>query len=484
MTIYSTQTNSTPQLRYGAYGRTEYVESYYSEESRTVGITMNYGDSGQIVGLVPVFPCCNKESFGQLSWSMPDSGAASVFTITLPTGTTAQFSVDSTMSEDDIEAAIQAVLPSGFVAVVVSLSTPQPDIAVVVYIYAPAGSGDTYNGGDCILNRISGTDTYASENFSGGYDDSLCDCREGEYGADALPDTTLFPLPVFGEMTGTGTDLYKNDYNSFLFETPAISSGNTYRFFLDQKQGDTYVQVTALNNNTYGTFYNVGSLCANLLWKGFEINWAKVLQAFGAGSYRFRLQRQLFSRTAQCFQSPPFCLEEWDCQKAYRTTKFTTYYNGGIIGNISKTNCGGKSWSFCCKIQVDGIPKSSTPINWNDSIRIEGMLDHEEKQYERKTIKYTTGVVNRIRDEAVRKFRWRSGNLPFWFHDRFSVYGLMADRLTGSDYNLNNPDLTLKNFCIRPDSEYAPKYKGSSRYSKVDLVFKAEVEYLIRNRCC
>lgn len=484
MTIYSSNTNAAPMNQWGAFGRTAYTSAYYEETAKVPGTTMTYDDSGQVVGLVPVFPCCNREATGTISFQLPESAVDAFFTITLPTGTTAQFSANGNQTAAAVEAAIQAILPAGY-TVVITKTDNGSSVVFDGIIYAPSGTGSDYNGEPCVLNRISGTDTYSSTNFAGGYGDSLCDCREGEYGADALPDATQFPLPVFAQsVPGSTYDPYYNDFNSFLFETPAISTTNTYRFFLDQKQGDTYVEVARLNTNTYGTFFNVNTLCSNLIWKGFTINWSLVLQTFGEGNYKFRMMKQVFSRDPLCYSSPPFCLQEWECKAVERTTKFQATYSGGIFGSINKGDCGGKSWTFCCKTQVDGRPKLTSPILWNDSIRIEGMFGYEEKTFERSSIKYTTGLVKKIRDEAIRNFTWKSGNLPFWFHDRFAVYGLMADRLLVSDYNLNNADYTIKTYCVIANSDYSPKYKGYSRYTKVDVKFQSQNQYLIRTRCC
>lgn len=207
------------------------------------------------------------------------------------------------------------------------------------------------------------------------------------------------------------------------------------------------------------------------------------------GGFRLNMNSALFLKYGSvqtglpiityCQKSPPFCLKTFDCYLADRTTKFQAMYKGGKIGDITKSNAGG-SWSFCCVTSQN----RSTPLTWNDSIRVEGFFGYEKTDYERKSIKYQTGVVNKIRDEAIIKFQWKAGQLPFWFHERFKMYGLLADILKVSDYNINNSDYNLKNYKVQADSSYEPDYKGYSRYEKVNVEFKAAVSYLIRNRCC
>lgn len=525
----------------------------------------------------------------------------------------------------------------------------------------------------------------------------VTDCRQGDYRADIIADDTQFPLPVFA--SSDVTNQYENDSNSFLFELP-INFGGTLDFYLDKLINGVWTKVADLNTDDYGKFYSYQVLCFDKDWRGYRIDWNKVWSLQGTGMYKFRVHYSITPTTPTpepiyCFASPPFCLAEFNCYNADRTTKFEAYYAGGKIGDITKANSCQTSifdyWEYCCcqpifvndgtgcqeqtfkaftkftggandliqfqltkdystnpyiykfgkysndstgggfdngnnynaststytapcdgeyyfcggfyggitsnplnnnimyynligmyvyiydkynnfkqkvglisvgansiggpkinpmcngdqnctyykqysailnqgdyakvafEVYADGSQSTATvtinpsnqtscgffavtysaggqyypgpcgPVNWYDSIRVNGFFGREEKEYERNNIKYHTGIVNKIRDEAIRKFKWRSfGNtadnpgrgLPFWFHDRFSVYGLMADDLLVSDYNYNNSDYNLKRYCVQADTGYSPEYKGNSRYSNVELDFKSKKQTLARNRCC
>ena len=113
-----------------------------------------------------------------------------------------------------------------------------------------------------------------------------------------------------------------------------------------------------------------------------------------------------------------------------------------------------------------------------------GEFGYENTDYERKSIKYQTGVVNKIRDEAILKHTWKSSSLPFWFHERFKVYGLMADTLLVSDYNMNNADYNIKLYSVQGDSSYNPDWKNFPRETMVKCEFKPAIQNLKRNRCC
>lgn len=312
------------------------------------------------------------------------------------------------------------------------------------------------------------------------------------YKADELNDLD-FMLPVFAETNPVlPYDNYFNDINSWFFDFPtATTPGSTHVFYLDKYIGTSWVQQAVLNNDIYGTYYGIGALCDNLNWIGYKLEWQKVLSLKGEGIYRFRIQTSEFGVPDfdTCGASPPFCLKEFNCNLADRTTKWEAYYNGGKFGNIDKSHAG-SFWQLCCvETEIDStsgavIILSSNPIQWYDSIRMEGFFGSENTDTERKSIKYTTGLVNKIRDEVILKFSWRSGSLPFWIHERFKAYGLLADQLLVSDYNVNNPNYNIKRFPVIADSSYNPDYKGWSRNSKVKVEFKAQVQNIVRTRCC
>lgn len=563
------------------------------------------------------------------------------------------------------------------------------------------------------------------------------ECREGKYGSSSYD----FMLPVFSEsQLGTWGD-YKNDYNTWLFNVPSGSALASCSFFLDKKNGTSWVEQAELIDDTYGFYYSIGELCNKNYYTGFKLLWNKVLHELGEGVYRFRMGRttgtfkesinhikitfikpgvtatielnsvgygaicpaftcnsaltyaqnmqnlviwinnyqntisadpsfraewdgteiDLFGTLGQncscsatvlnvtyidyaqafidgensyqvvaCYATPPFCLNTWDCYAVDGTTRWEAFYSGGVIGNADKTKVG-QTWSFCCSgrpvvypelkavftmqfyqqgiiyenttftftpdlgytlcnpvtfvagttptqcatqlalaintyqaglgtpqfsavvppyatrrvditnlfgqnigmlIQYtdkDPIPSGNTiqlvlnsliaylpitptggstfiwniqtqfnggtnvsaqtnadatPILWQDAIRVGGEFGYETTEYERTSIKYQTGVINKIRDEALLKFKWKSSSLPWWFHERFKTYGLMADKTLVSDYNLNNADYSLKQYSVQLDSGYSPEFKGYTRNTLVNCEFKSATENLKRSRCC
>lgn len=170
---------------------------------------------------------------------------------------------------------------------------------------------------------------------------SKCDCRE-------WTNDECYINPVFATLTGS--DPLKNDHNMFLVEYPFFYSYQWNNpalsvFSIEEWDGTQWITTTTLTNNTYGTFYGFTSLCIPN-WKGFDINWQKILQAFGEGLYRFRVTSltNAFGGSTSLV-SEPFCLKEWSCAGTDVTVRWETTISGGRLGSIVDDQ---RVFDFCC----------------------------------------------------------------------------------------------------------------------------------------
>lgn len=462
----------------------------------------------QVAGLVPVFPCCNvtdpKAGFIFGNWDSAiggvycDGSHACIFQITFITngvttviGTFSSFIYTTNAS---ILSQITAILPVGFTG---TISSTSPAHRTVI-ITAPTGSGNTYNGTQVYCDLISdgcGGSIY-NQGFGGGVSGSCleCDCRQGDYKADAIADDRYFPLPVFA--TNSCSDSYHNDVNSWYFQYAntynAISNGD---FKLQELINGVWTTIATLNNNTYGTPFYTGTTCVNN-YSGFTLNWNLVLNAFGEGTYRFYLSGSYNgSLPPYCLFSPPFCLKTWDCNLTNGTVKIETTNCGGTFGSVTSQ---GNSWSICCQPLSTTNPVSNSctskplqvgqvaPLPYNDSIRFPGYFGREGADYQETIIKLGTGVIQNTRQEAIKTFTLDSDLLPFWFHQRLYSYGLMSDNVYISDYNMNNPNYNYKHFSVKRDSSYPIKYDNNSlRMKKIlGLKFKEGIQFTFKDNCC
>lgn len=210
------------------------------------------------------------------------------------------------------------------------------------------------------------------------FEESDIDCRysNGGYAADVVPNDMNYVLPVFGDPSNSSSPTYFNDFNTWLLNYPlnqdAVNGGN---FSLTKLVGGTYIKVATLNDNTYGIPYNnnldsspggrwpffeqagnpngnwpyvIGSATNSAdptkNYQGYTINWCLVLNYLGAGTYKFNaLWVDPTTDTSRNLISPPFCLNQYDCNATDGTVKFESVFTGGNAGDV---DIDGQVWSL------------------------------------------------------------------------------------------------------------------------------------------
>lgn len=308
---------------------------------------------------------------------------------------------------------------------------------------------------------------------------SKCDCRE-------WVNDDCYINPVFASLTDS--DPLKNDHNMFLLEYPFIWNFQFTNFvipnsFLSLEVWDgNFWSTTSANlaNNSMGTYYDFLSKCIPN-WKGFDIDWRKVLIAFGEGLYRIRSTSVLFGNTGYLV-TEPFCLKQWSCKGTHATVRWETTMAGGSLGSIIDDK---RVFNFCCSANTANTQFSKNPVvTWRDQIRVYGFFGKEKTEYERQNIEYNSGEVKQIRNEAIQKFEYESALQPKWIHDRLKAYAFMADELYVTDYNWNNSDYDIKKKRVICDGAYEPEYHRDTRYSWVKVQFKEGFQNVVRDKCC
>lgn len=282
---------------------------------------------------------------------------------------------------------------------------------------------------------------------------TLCEaseCREW--------DECCFTLKVFGDLSDI--DPFKNDRNSFLFDFPLQ---NSVFFHLDKWNGSTWISTASLSNNTYGTYFNYNSIVDHLNYKGFRINWRAVLNVFGSGIYTIRVAANTYGKEL-CYRSEPFCLQEFSCDRAHSTVRFDTLSSGVITKHrVQHDFCG---------------------MSWADSIRFGGMFGFDNSGYEENFLKLQTGLVKQGRTEQGIKYELRTRYLPYWLHDRFSTFGLMATKIFVNDYNKNSPSYDIKELAVKFEGDYKPDWNTHTRRAPVKVKFADRYQDVVKSFCC
>lgn len=449
----------------------------------------------QIIGLVPVFKCCNAKRICVARFLFAHTNTISaILRITLngsPLGiiTALTLPPQGASSDAALQAALQAIFPTGYTVSVSSTSNLNRWIVITQVIEeAP------YDCSDLGVDITNGT-MLSFQDFqatSSNYDpcERTCECQN--YPADYIQNPQDFALPVFAAIAGDVNpdacyDSYQNDINTFLFNFPTnFSPIMSNEFSLEKWDGTEWDTVAYLNDNTYGeAYYNnffptaADGTCTNVNYQGYKIAWQNVLNSLGEGLYRLKLEN---NEGYYCYVSPPFCLRPYDCIVADGTVKFEAFYEGGSFGSVTKQ---GLTYKLCC-INPFATDKITTlPITLSDSIRFFGFFGREQYEHKRDQIKYATGEIKKVRDEMIKTFDLRSDRVPLWLHQRFAAYGMMADKLFVNDYNRNNANYNYKHFWVVGDSGYTIDHKNYSRYSKIqDVKFKEGLELIYKDTCC
>ena len=320
----------------------------------------------------------------------------------------------------------------------------------------------------------------------------------------------FFRNKVFGK-AGEDEITYENDWSTFLvdvslYKTLLLSNINVtmtlersncpeYCYILDEdgnyildEQGQkilledcpTYEPIT-LNTNDYGIFYDIESIITHPTYIGYAINWGKVVSAFGECCYKIKLNITATMLDEQifygCLESKWFELANWDCFRADGTVRFETWITGKI----------GDPYEDYYLHDLCGIL-------WYDSIRLKGFLGYQKSPtYLTNNLEWGDpkhGLIEKVSDEQIQRWEWKSMFLPEYIHTRFSTFAMMVDKLFVSDYNLNNSDYTIKRKNIVYDSSYEPEYEDQDAYwtkrdkSKVNVFYKRGVQSVIKTLCC
>jgi len=253
----------------------------------------------------------------------------------------------------------------------------------------------------------------------------------------------ITPVSLFKECIGavlvladeTDNDPLKNDFSSFIsFQFP----GTTVEYFLLDGQCN---EIAPLNDGTYGTYYPQGSWTIlngftlfQSLYKGYKVDWLKVLQIEGHGYYQIKkVVSDGFTTTET--RSCLFDLCQFTDERADETARIETIQNGKI-----------------------GFGLDFRGINWEQQIRIPGFFGNKQRRLEQDDYLDKNRRVTQIQDTLIHEYTLEPALMPPCMRE-FIDEILLANNILISDYNELNTD-NLKNIDVKPisiDTEYFAK---------------------------
>lgn len=273
----------------------------------------------------------------------------------------------------------------------------------------------------------------------------VVDDRVFEDESREFPETCCYKLPVFGSTIDT--DRYKNDIKGLF----AGKRAQTIEWFLVRCSDNTEY---ALNDNTYGTYFPVGSYTYEPLAKYYQLQWRMVLDLLGAGTYVIKTVQSLFSRPSTTTYSCPYELKEFSFKAANNTVRLESVMNG----------------------YMEDTGFNYKGLNIADDLRFEGKFGYEEHSYDQTFVVKTNNDQELNRSDLTSEFILNSGLIPHTCVAKpLFNYFLRSTSLYISDYNNDNHNWEYNSFpvvLVNPEEE---KYFPRNRDTKVSIRFKERV---------
>jgi hypothetical protein len=266
-------------------------------------------------------------------------------------------------------------------------------------------------------------------------------------------------LPALAEYTPT--DDHFNDRHSVIWFFDDLFTDA--KIYLQKDQKD----LIELTDNTFGTFYPYGFFVNKFNEKaiGFLIEWTKVLNAHGPGSYRIRNSSTRAIGTFPDQYSFEFNLQVYTPDRANRTVRAEWNRNGVLGSRISDE-----------KVEDYGT------LNWFNQIRIpNSMFGFDTSELTEEYVRYPNGSNVWITDKQVEELTWNIWQLPQYVHRFIQVDVMQAGKIKVTDYNKLVPTPTIDRWVV-PTSGYKPEWIIGTQNANVTVTFKPYFENLTHKR--
>ena len=251
---------------------------------------------------------------------------------------------------------------------------------------------------------------------------------------------------------------YKNDINGFLV-TRDFSS-ETIEFVLLKNggaaEGGTDIPMV---NNDYGTFYNFNYFVDYPNYKGYQVDWRKVLNLEGEGDYQIQVTSTLVTGV-DVDKSIPFQLRTYSEERVLGTVRIQSIMNGYL-----------RNPDFNYK-----------GLNWLDGIRFCGMFGNRQPEYEEERIIYSNREVKQLRSELINKYNMKSMHLPSCITDIVLEYHNLSNKMLITDYNDINHKVYVQTEVIL-DSVNTIEYPVVANKAPLDIIYKDYVQNYNKSNC-
>jgi hypothetical protein len=267
-----------------------------------------------------------------------------------------------------------------------------------------------------------------------------------------IPTPSIDPDIIFKECCYTHTVLadlnssqdFKNDYSAFYHQRQLATE--TADFFLYRySNGQEY----PLNNDTYGQFFGFGYFPTNVNLKGYKVEWRKVLQTLGAGSYKI-IKRQNIAGVLIDINSFTFTLKQFSTALADKTVRIDIVMNG--------------------RLEKEKVEFKDTA--WKHSMRVAGFFGRREPQFEEDNLVGRDYHKNQISMTQKNEYKFQTNYIPSCITAEIFDFMLFANDIFMNDYNLNNHSYNFVKFGVKFATNDGTTYGVKTRNARLNLVFE------------
>jgi hypothetical protein len=247
-----------------------------------------------------------------------------------------------------------------------------------------------------------------------------------------------------------GNNDYETDRSDFLIDIPDLTG--SFEIYL--KNIITGVEVQLLDN-TYGTYFALGSFSTQPKKGGYLINWGLVASVLGAGRYKVRIIQNYFGQSPETI-SHEYNLKPYSATLANGTVKFEAVQNGCIIGGVDYTG-----------------------MNWVSSVRFPAYFYEIDPRTEIESYQSLSRKVTQIQETTVIRYQLDTKLIPNQVLNKIKNDKLMADDIFITDYNLLSfEDLRSINV-VRTEFNKFGTFRGS-RKGVFSIVFEEKKQNKIK----
>ena len=278
-----------------------------------------------------------------------------------------------------------------------------------------------------------------------------------KFGSGAIAEQIVGLVPCKIEGIDCVDDCYTvpafpGDFNSFLFEfTPSVVVAD---FRLFKLVNDTFVQVSVLST-AEGQKFNLGTIIDYPYYAGYLIDWQKVFNLYGEGTYQFQVFNSV--TPSDSLKSYPFILKDDTCENKDGTVKIELL-NLGIYNNFNYTIDNGQLLKY-----------DLFNLEWFDSCRYYGKVVPTNLTQEIEEITFSNNRSEVYYNQGFQEYDVNIFVCTYELYKRINHYALKGKNIKLTNDNLDREtNLVQKNILGTGESK-------SSKFPRNKLLYQVTI---------